>query len=210
MKKLLLIAFILFFQLALPAQFLSGYGVKAGLGFSNHSWNYSGGQKLEYDYKSGFSARLFAEFFDLKFFNAQVEAGYLRKGFNLELPVTTAQSPDETGAFIKRSGSLDYLSFSALAKLKFPSLVFTPYIIAGPQINFLLHQSADKDWDAIYDKFKKSNIDISIGAGTEIKFLLPVSFFIEYRFERDLNDNYDSPNIDIKNYSHVILAGVAF
>ncbi len=30
----------------------------------------------------------------------------------------------------------------------------------------------------------------------------------EYRYERDLTDNYDKSTLDIKNYSHNILVGI--
>lgn len=210
MKQSLIIIFLVFCQIILPAQIFSGYGVKAGIGFSNHSWDYSTGSKLNFDYKTGFSPRLYADFLDLRLFKTQVEIGYIRKGFTFKVPVTSAANPDGTGEFLANNGNLDYLLISALAKLKFDVKLFTPYIIAGPQLNLLLNKSADDGWKVVYEKLNKSNIDISLGAGTEIKLLLPVSFLVEYRYERDLKDNHDSPDIDIKNYSHVILIGIKF
>jgi len=208
MKLILTLILLTIFTFNSKGQIISNYGVKLGVGISNHSWIYSQNYNLEFDNKIGISPRIFADFFNYRFFQVEGEIGYLRKGFTQKIPITTMTQPDGTGEFITTNVALDYLLISALAKFKYELEIFSPYIIIGPQIDFLINKNVDKGWELIYDRFSNANIDLSIGIGTDIKNIFPISLLIEYRYERDFMDNYDHPNVNIKNYSHVILIGI--
>ena len=208
MKYLLVMILLSVFTFNNNAQIIFDYGLKLGVGISNQSWDYQADVNLEFDNKIGITPRVFADLFNLSFFQLQSELGYLQKGFEDKVPITTTTQPEGTGEFITVNNRLNYLSFSALAKFKYETEVLSPYLIAGPQLNILLSKEIEKGWEVVFDKFKQNNIGISIGVGSEIKNVLPISIFFEYRYERDFIDNYDSPNIGIKNYSHVILLGV--
>ena len=147
-------------------------------------------------------------FLIISFFQIQGEIGFLRKGFSEQIPITTMMQPDGTGEFINTDIGLDYLLLTTLVKIKYEIGIFSPYIILGPQIDFLINKKVEKGWELIYDRFSNANIDFSIGVGNEIKNILPISILFEYRYERDFMDNYDHPNVNIKNYSHVILIGI--
>jgi len=162
---------------------------------------------MDYDNKTAISPRIFADFFNISFLQLEGEIGYLRKGFERKIPITTMTQPDGTGEFITTNVSLDYLSISALAKLKYETGMISPYIILGPQLDILFNKSTP-GWEIIFDRFSNANICLSIGVGAELKNILSIPLLVEYRYERDLMDNYDSPNIDILNYSHVILVGI--
>jgi opacity protein-like surface antigen len=210
MKSFLILILLTIFTFNVKAQIISGYGLKLGLGISNQSWDYQANLSMDWKDKISISPRVYADFFNFSFFQLEAEAGYLQKGFKDKIPVTTMYQPDGTGEFISIDNSLDYLSISALAKFKYGLGIISPYIIAGPQFNLLLNKSISKGWEIVFDNFKKNNIGLSVGAGAELIKVLPISILIEYRYERDFNDNYNSPNIDIKNYSHVILLGIKF
>ncbi len=208
MKYLLVIILLTIFTYNNEAQIIHDYGLKLGVGISNQSWDYLYNVNMDFDNKIGMSPRIFADFFSLSFFRFQTELGYLQKGFEDKIPITTTAQPDGTGEFVSINNRVNYLSFSALAKFKYDTGVLSPYLIVGPQFNFLISKEIDKGWEVIFDKFKKNNMGISAGAGAEINNVLPVTMLIEYRYERDFIDNYESAYIDIRNYSHVILVGV--
>lgn len=209
MKSLLIIIFLTTFTFNVNAQIISSYGLKLGVGISNQSWYYQS-DLLNMDWKDkiGITARIFADFLSISFFQVEGEIGYLRKGFKDKVPITTASQPDGTGEYISENNSLDYLTISALAKFKYDLEIFSPYIVVGPQLNLLLNRNVEQGWKDVFDKFKDTNIGLSVGVGSELKTILPITILVEYRYERDFLDNYDVPNIDIKNYSHVILLGV--
>lgn len=209
MKSLLIIIFLTTFTFNVNAQIISSYGLKLGVGISNQSWDYYQADiNLDFYNKIGISPRIFADFFNLSFFQLEGEIGYLQKGFEEKVLIATDSPVDGTGEFITGNNRLNYLSFSTLAKFKYENEIFSPYILVGPQLNLLLNKNIEKGLEVVFDRFKENNVGISIGAGTEIKNILPISILIEYRYERDFIDNYDSPNVDIKNYSHIILLGV--
>jgi opacity protein-like surface antigen len=186
--KSLLIALLILFSFSSQAQILSGYGVKLGVGVSNQSWtNPPYFDDMGYKNKTGLSARLFADVLDFTFFEFEGELGFTRKGFTDDIPVTTAVNPYGTGEIFSISNSLDYLSISVLAKIKYNVGAVTPYLIAGPQMNFLVHKNVEKGWKVFFDKFEKSNLGFSAGAGIELLKILPVSILAEYRFEKDFN-----------------------
>ena len=209
MKSLLIIIFLATFIFNANAQIISSYGFKLGVGISNQSWHYQS-DLLNFDWKDkiGITTRIFADFLSISFFNVEGEIGYLRKGFKDKVPITSESQPDGTGEYITTNNSLDYLNISALAKFKYDMEIFTPYVVVGPQLNLLLNRSVEQVWEDFFDKFKDYNIGLSIGVGSELKITLPITILLEYRYERDFLDNYKVPNIDIKNYSHVILLGI--
>ncbi len=163
MKSILTVILLSLFAINSNCQVISGYGIKLGAGFSNQSWDYHYFD-MEHDNKTAVSPRIFADFFNLSFLQLEGEIGYLRKGFEDKIPITTMDQPDGTGDFITSNISLDYLSISALAKLKYVTEVISPYIILGPQLDILFNKSTP-GWEIVFDKFSNANICLSIGAG---------------------------------------------
>jgi opacity protein-like surface antigen len=208
MRYLFFVTFFLFNSINSTAQIKFDYGFKLGAGISNQSWDYQADVDLDFDNKIGISPRAFVNFLELPFFQMQAELGYLQKGFEDKVPVTTAAQPQGTGNFITVNNRLNYFLFSILAKFQYETAILSPYIIAGPQLNILLSKDIEKGWENVFDKFVETNIDLSIGVGAELKNLLPITILLEYRYERDFIDNFDSPTITIKNYSHVFLLGI--
>jgi opacity protein-like surface antigen len=208
MKLLIFLTFLFISTVSVNSQILSNFGLKAGLGISNQSWDYKDDINLEFDNKVGIAPRVFFEFLDLSLFEMQAELGFLQKGFKEKVPIGSVTQPDGTGEFINVNNKLNYLSLSALAKLKYTIGVITPYIILGPQFNLLLSKEIDKGWEVVFDEFSKNNFGISVGIGSDVTNVFPFTFLIEYKYERDFIDNFDSPNINIKNYSHIFLVGI--
>ena len=208
MKTLILLFLLSVIAVSTEAQFISNYGIKLGVGISNQSWNYKETGELKWDNKTGISPRIFADFFNISFFQLEGEMGYLRKGFQTDLQITTTQNPEGTGDIKRLNNGLDYFTISISGKLKYELKYFIPFIIAGPQLNILVNKDVEKGFEVVFDKFKKSNVGMTIGAGMEVKNILPGAILLEYRYETDFSNNYDSPNIDIKNYSHVFFIGI--
>lgn len=208
MKLILIISLILVLSFSAESQILTNYGVKFGAAISNQTWDYGAGFNLNNDNKVGISPRLFADFFNWPIAQIEGEFGFTRKGFTDEIPITTVESPDGTGQYMDINNSLDYLSISVLGKVRFEAGKLSPYVIAGPQINYLINKNVSNGWDIAFDQFRKTNLGLTVGAGTELNDLLPFTLLLEYRYERDFMDDHGSPYIKVINYSHVILAGI--
>jgi len=209
MKKFFLILFLFILNITSNGQSIDGYGIKIGWGITNHSWEYDPAinVKLDWENNSGITARAFADISFLSFLNVEGEIGYAQKGAKYKIAFTTMSQPDGTGEFRDINNRLNYLSVSILAKYKYNLVLFTPYIVLGPEYNYLLSKQIKPGFEIVYDKFRKNVFGYSAGIGTEIK-LLPVNIIVEYRFSQDLTNNYDSSTINIKNYSHTFLIGI--
>lgn len=209
MKKFFLILFLILLNTLIFGQSIDGYGVKIGWGFTNHSWEYNPSiyGKLDWENNSGVTVRAFADISFSSFLNMEGEIGYAQKGAKYKIAITTITQPDGTGEYRIINNRLNYLSISLMGKVKYNLELFTPYIVLGPEYNYLLNKQIEKGFEVVYDKFKKNIFGFSLGIGSEIK-LLSANIIVEYRYSKDLTNNYDSSTIDIKNYSHTLLIGV--
>jgi len=209
MKKFIFIFLLFALNIQGFSQTIDTYGIKLGLALSNHKWEYntSPSFNLNWDNNYGITARVFADISFLSFLNMEGEIGYVPKGVKYKIPITTITQPDGTGEYVNVNNKLNYLSISLLAKYKYHLGLFTPYIILGPEFNYLLSKTIDKGFAIVYDQFRKNLWGFTVGVGSEIK-LLPINLLIEYRYSRDLTNSYELSTIDIKNYSHTFLIGV--
>ncbi|MDP2364085.1 MAG: outer membrane beta-barrel protein [Ignavibacteria bacterium] len=209
MKRVFLIIFLFLLNIINNSQSIDGYGVKVGLGLTNHSWQYDSSidGKLDWENNSGIAVKAFADIVLLSFLQVESEIGYIQKGAKYKIAVTTIYQPDGNGEYININNRLNYFSISLMAKLKYNSDLFSPYLLLGPEYNYLLNKQIDKGFEVVYDKFKKNAFGFTVGFGSEVK-LLPINIIVEYRYSRDFTNNYESYLIEIKNYSHTFLIGV--
>ena len=104
--------------------------------------------------------------------------------------------------------SLKYLSIPVILKRKFFPVGIHPYLLIGPEINFLL--SANMDGVNIKDTLNKEDFSIVTGAGIEFS-LLGKGTYIEGRYCFGLNSIYsDRTAPDSKNRVYQIFVGVLF
>jgi len=151
MKYLLIISIALMISINLYSQ--PKFGIRAGLNLANISEDLGGtetidigGESIEVTIdqsnRTTFSIGGVVEFWLSPMFALQVNALYNQKGTKLKgdfraTIVEQGLSIDVTGA-VEETMKLDYLSFPVLGKLAFGQSKVKPYIIAGPEIGFLL------------------------------------------------------------------------
>ena len=208
MKELFLIFFLCCLTATSYGQYLNGSGIKIGFGLTNQSWKYDDPNiKLGWENSSGILAKAFRDFNLLSFLSLEGEVGYAQKGIKDKIAITSPSHPEGTGEFMNINNRLNYLSASLMSKLKYNLKLFAPYLIVGPEYNYLLSKKIEPGFEVIYDGFKRNAVGFTIGFGSEIN-LLPINILIEYQYSRDLTNNYESSNIEIKNYSHSFLIGI--
>ncbi|HEX2868371.1 MAG TPA: porin family protein [Ignavibacteriales bacterium] len=206
MKRSLVVLCLLIVTSAINAQTLSGYGLKLGLGITNSKWGVkSSDTESDQGYISGFSARAFADFLNYPFFNVEGELGFSQKGMKESIMTITVEDPD--GSHRTLINRLNYVSASVMGKLKYTKGIFTPYLLAGPQFNYLASYDVDALVKPIYDRFEKSLWGYTVGMGSAFK-LEGYNLLIEYRFEKDFTNNFEYYELYVKNYSHTFLIGV--
>lgn len=220
MKKItfLVLSSLFMFPQFTSAQFLTGFGIKAGATLSNQKYDYSINIDLDTKLKPGFNASLFAEFLDSRYFNLILESGYDQRGYILNIPrVDEFGNPIGNSEYKDRT---DYIFAALGAKLKYKSRLFTPYLQLQPRVSFYLGYNTTFPDDVpeqiknlgnpILEDFKKTMFDVGIGAGVEFNRLLPYKVFIEANYNPGLINSFGNSFVKVKEYSFNFKAGINF
>ena len=218
MKKItfLIAALLVTLQLHTSAQFISGFGIKGGVTFSNQKLDYkSFNLNLDVKYITGFNGSIFAEFMNSRTVNLFAETGYDRRGFIMNI-IRTDEFGNQIGEYNIKNAT-NYIFVSAGAKLKFPTKHVTPYILLEPRLNFYLGYSVTSQDESlvsnenpVLEDFKKTMLDIGAGAGIEFNHLLPYRTFIEANYFPGIITSYSNQYLDVWEHSINIKLGINF
>ncbi|MEJ2545518.1 MAG: porin family protein [Calditrichaceae bacterium] len=163
---------------------------------------------FQMDSKQGLNIGAFAEFLDLPIVNLITEIGYTQKGMEDNFAVTSTGNPEGTGEFKTVTNRVDYLNLSLALKANYTMPIVTPYLYAGPRIDFLIMTDVDKGFKIVYDEYEKVVYGLKIGLGTEIMKILPVSILAEFQYNYDLSDSYKTALLKINNNSYELKIGI--
>jgi len=103
---------------------------------------------------------------------------------------------------------ITYISIPLLLKKKFLPMLVHPYIMGGPEFNYLI--SADKNGQDIKDDLNSQDMCLTFGCGVEFSFL-GKSAFGEVRYSYGLNNlSKDSSLPSVRNRVGHIMVGILF
>lgn len=209
MKKLSLIILIIICYSTTQAQFIKNVGVKTGATISRQMWKYAPGLgiSIDPDSKIGFNAGVFAEFLNLPFLSFVAEVNYVEKGMQLTAYITPIDNPDGGTETVMKAG-VNYLNLSLLAKVRLEGVLFTPYIIAGPKVDFEISRNGQILGGTVFDDYTKSRFGFKVGGGTEIK-VLNITFLAEILYDSDFGNLFESSNLKITTSAVDLRAGVS-
>ena len=164
---------------------------------------------LETKRRVGFNVAAFAEWFDVPFFSLITQVEYAQKGTGQDFVVTGPSGPNPVGVRTLYS-RLDYVSVPVLGKLRLPGGPLSPYIVAGPRMDFFLGYKSDEGaFNSVYDKFKKTSLGGSAGIGIQLDSILPISVLAEARYNFDFVDSYETNLLKVRNSTFDFWLGVA-
>lgn len=147
------------------AQVTDQIGIKYGISVSDLDWVYTdesnaynsmdlGQQKL-----TGFFTTVTFEYFNKRYWNMSSGFGFYQKGGEID-----------EGLFYK--WHLDYLTLDTQVKLKYPLGKFSPHLLFGPRIDYLVKYSSDMDKYQVKanSKINKTNAGLRYGLGIDYDF----------------------------------------
>ena len=111
-----------------------------------------------------------------KFLSFSTDFGFVQKGMQQTLELTTAESPEETGVFNTYKNTLGYLSLFPMLKGFYNIKNFTSYVILGSRVDYRIMTEAQID-AIIYSKSNKLIWGLTYGASVEYKFKIWVSYW---------------------------------
>ncbi len=152
--------------------------------------------------KVGFAAGVFAEIPLTNIFSFQPELLFVQKGGSDSGDfVEDDDFFDDNGDGDSVSLTFNYLDIPLLARANIPlERDFSPYVVAGPSIGYLLSASASSGDDDDIDEFYKSfNFGFVLGAGMEFGNLSVdlrydiglTNIFDDSLFEEEFDDEFD-------------------
>ncbi len=215
----ILILLLLLSASPLNAQFIRGYGIKAGYTNATQAFDYKTGAVFSNMLDvTGYNFAAYAELIDFPFISAVAQIEFTRRGTGLEFVITGPNGPEPLGT-LKVYSKLDYISVPVMAKMRVPLLIGQLYFLAGPRFDHYLGFRNTYEAPAgyvttepiiffNYDKFKKNIFGYSAGMGFETSSLLPVGVLVEFRINRDLQDSYSSETVKIRNDAWDIWVGI--
>ena len=172
------------------------FGVKGGLNFANFSWDIPEGSfETVSAIKFGVGGIMLYSLSEL--LDVQIELMYLQKGAKFE----------------ETKWNFAYLSIPVLGRYKFGSENASTYVVAGPEIGFLLSAKFENSGavEDIKDVVKSIDLGINVGAGVSMNMdSTPV--FWEIRYSVVLSNWIDDPNIEdsAKNRGIQLFVGMMF
>jgi hypothetical protein len=209
MKKRLVNSILVFICVSTLSygQILDRYGLKAGATFSDQKWEYTSFDfEDNFDNRTGITIGAFAEVINFGNFGIQSELNYIQRGMQFDVNVTIVDGPDskETETIKNRT---DYLSLALLAKYSLNISLISPYILAGPRLDFYIDKNVHKVFAEIYEDFNNQLYGGTIGAGVEVS-VLPFDLFTEFRYDFDFNKAYEKDFLDITSKSFYFTVGI--
>jgi opacity protein-like surface antigen len=195
---------------ASQAQFIKNIGIKIGGTVSRQKWEYAPESliSLDPDSKIGFNVGVFAEFLDLPFISVVGEVNYVEKGMQMDVYLTDLNSGELAGEQLHKAG-FNYLNFSLLAKVRLDGIIFTPYLIAGPKVDFELNKKGEFITNSnLFNDFKKSRFGFKAGIGTEVK-LFKITFLAEVLYDADFGLLYEGGLLKVTSSAVDFRTGVS-
>ena len=188
---------------AVNAQFVRGWGLKAGATFSKQEWDYSSspGDPEKYN-RTGLNVGVFVELLNNPLFTIVTEANYVQKGAESNVTVPLP-GPD---AEITSDKRIDYINFAALGKVRINLGIIRPYVLAGPKIDFEIEKTNSEPFQ---DNFQKGRWGFKVGVGSKVN-ILPINLFAEILYDADFNDLYGNQNLNINTSSVDLRVGILF
>ncbi len=189
---------------------LMGWGVTGGGTLCTQIWNYAAINHTETkNYRLGWNGSVFVEMMNKTYWRWISELQYNQKGAIDQVP---------TGE--KFNNRIDYISFNNFIKIREEEYAITPYLIAGPRIEYKLStHPQDKSGNIvnpsidIINNFKPLHVSFSVGAGVEFLRFKPWLPFIEFQFNPDITNAYrnkDLSDLQIRHRAFELRVGLKY
>lgn len=210
-----MMGFMLVVGFSAMGQFIDHYGIRGGMGLSNHHWKYKKGTFSHLTgwkkNKTGLTVHGFAERKLSRRFSLRSSAGYSRKGYRTDfkfIPYEGEEAKVSDNRVIFHELSLDlsckYIPFGGK---------FRPYLFTGLQGNYLVDQrnmlvsynGKEKEIKSLtYDNYNNTHLRVIAGAGISYNELL----FLDFEYNPNLGIYFESSLIKVTDKYFTLTMGI--
>lgn len=201
MKKKFLIIYFLTLTTIANAQFVDRISFNYGITSSDLEWEFKDPSlptfnKLDNRNTNGFYSGIDIDYLKSRFFVLSTGIGFYQRGAKYDWGNRAIKS------------DLSYLTFDTKVKVKYDFNNFTPYLVIGPRIDYLLQfSSAFDDFDRL-GMMNKINYGLRYGVGIQYDFgkiILGIAWKNNVSFNSTVvnNGEYMNPPFNIKDKTMV-------
>jgi hypothetical protein len=193
MKRSAILFFILLLSFIVMVNTASGQlGFRTGIKLGYNYATMTGDNLPDVDSRSALAGGIGLEFNFLSLLSLQVDVLYSPRGASL---------PNDGEM------KLNYISVPMVLKKKFFPVGLHPYLLGGPEFNFLL--SAKENGNDIKDQVTSEDLHLVVGGGLEFSFL-GKSAYVEGRYSYGLNNINEDGEGELKNRVSQLYFGILF
>lgn len=169
MKKYTLTIILGLTMLYSTAQVVESIGIKGGISFARQTWEYNSPDFTnKMDYKTGLYSVLTANFFKTRYLCLTTDLGYIQKGFQVEVPMTSAEFPELISSYKTFKSTINYLTFSPKLSANYNFDRLIAYVFIGPRIDIQTNYKTDYPTNN-FSEFNKTVWGLTYGGGVEYR-----------------------------------------
>lgn len=209
MKKtvLFLSIFLILTSNHLPAQSVTSYGLKLGLTRSTYKWipQYAPAQVIpDIRNSNSINVGVYGELSLGTYLSILPQLEYVNKG--ARIVYQSPNIPDFTTSHeYFADDHITYVSLPLLLKVKVSSSKISPYLIAGPRLDYLIDKKLENvGYRVVYDNLKQFVLGSSFGIGIQTYSAIS----IEARYNVDVTNSFHDSGIELYNKSFDVWIGV--
>jgi hypothetical protein len=215
MKAKLLTIILVTIILYSNGQVIESIGFKGGISISNQTYEFKRlGFTETYDYKVGVYSVFTAELFKGRFLSLLTDLGFVQKGMQQKIEVTTSEFPEGTGEYKIWKTTLGYISFSPSLKGFYNFKSLSTYALIGPRIDYRVICDSHV-YSQVFSDSNELIFGLTYGVGAEYKikkFGIIFEFLGHPDFNAILDQKASEDNLGLKitGNSYIITAGLKY
>jgi len=195
---------------ALYGQLSYSFGAKGGIALANQNYRFTViDHDLETQFLTGPALFLFVEAFKARHISLQVDAGYIAKGSSTTTESVTVNHLENDQITIHEgeasTSNFSYLSIVPMVRYRWDLEKWSPYLLLGPRMDFLLSYRSDGEYPL--EEQNQTILGLSVGAGLEYS-LYPLGFFAEWQYLPDLSPVTHREPLLIKHNALALTLGI--
>ena len=196
-------------------QIVKSIGIKSGVTLSNHDWLHSVFYNRNFEVVPGFYGAITTDIVSKEFWEIYVDLGYYQSCTKNVLNEYSMNTTEMTPAINYR---FDFITISPVFRLKTHLKAFTPYIFAGPRMDYYLAEFNNDNALFFKNDINKAIFGFTIGEGLAYR-IKNISVFAEYQFFYCFSYMIDKPaefatstieRDQVKFNTHIISAGFKY
>ena len=192
-----------------PAQLIKSYGIKVALTSAHDGYENIRHPDIKSKRRLGFNIGVFVEWLNDPMLSIITQVEYVQKGCGWD--VNRRDEYNHDYGIVTYYRRLDYISVPIIIKFKIQTLTLTPFIMAGPRLDFLIgnHYVFDDPF-SLYNMYKKNVAGASIGIGFQTSTFLNTKIMTEIRYNFDFEDSFNNGVVKTRNSSYDLWIGLSF